>query len=57
MDANFNASTVNGDIKSDFGFDTYEGKHGPKSANGRIGNGGRKVSLSTVNGNIRLQNK
>ncbi len=54
LDASFKASTVNGDINSDFGFDSYEGKHGPKSATGRIGNGGRKVSLSTVNGDISL---
>ena len=55
LDATFKASTVNGEINSDFTFDSYEGKHGPKSATGRIGNGGRKVSFSTVNGDIRLQ--
>jgi hypothetical protein len=56
IDASFSASTVNGDINSDFTLESYEGKYGPKSATGRIGNGGRKVKLSTVNGDIRLQN-
>jgi hypothetical protein len=54
INATFNASTVNGKISSDFGFDSYEGKYGPKSATGRIGQGGRKVKLSTVNGDIKL---
>ena len=54
-DISFRANTVNGDINSDFGFDSYEGKHGPKAATGHSGQGGRRVSLSTVNGSINLR--
>lgn len=52
--ANVAASTVNGSITTDFPL-TVSGKWGPKSLNGRIGNGGRDLKLTTVNGGIRLK--
>jgi hypothetical protein len=49
-----NAETVNGDISSDFPL-TVRGKIGRRHLSGRIGNGsGGELSLSTVNGSIRL---
>lgn len=34
---------------------TIEGKFGPKSFSGRIGKGGRKLAVETVNGGITLK--
>ncbi|HET9387459.1 MAG TPA: DUF4097 family beta strand repeat-containing protein, partial [Gemmatimonadales bacterium] len=48
------ASTVNGEIESDYPV-LVTGKFGPRRMNGKIGNGGRSLSLSTVNGGIRLR--
>ena len=48
------ASTVNGEIESDYPV-LVSGKFGPRRMNGKIGNGGRSLSLSTVNGGIRLR--
>ena len=48
------ASTVNGSISSEFPL-TVEGKFMGRRINGRIGNGGREMELSTVNGSIRLK--
>jgi hypothetical protein len=47
------ASTVNGSISTDWPL-TIQGRFGPKRLNGTIGNGGRTLSLSTVNGSISL---
>lgn len=52
--ADVRASTVNGNISSDFPL-TVSGKFGPKSIHGRIGNGGRQLELTTVNGRITLR--
>ena len=48
------ASTVNGDMESDFPM-TVSGRFGPRRWRGVIGNGGRSLNLSTVNGEIRLR--
>lgn len=48
------ASTVNGDMESDFPM-TVSGRFGPRRWRGVIGQGGRTLSLSTVNGEIRLR--
>ena len=48
------ATTVNGSVESDFPI-TVRGKINPSSLRGRIGEGGRDLNLTTVNGSIRLQ--
>ncbi|HET7791041.1 MAG TPA: DUF4097 family beta strand repeat-containing protein [Gemmatimonadales bacterium] len=52
--ANVRASTLNGDIESDFPL-TVTGKFGPRRVNATIGGGGRELSMTTVNGDIRLE--
>jgi len=47
------AQTVNGDLESDFPL-TIIGKFGRHRMNGTIGQGGRRMKLVTVNGDIRL---
>ncbi len=54
LNADIHGETVNGSIESTFPV-TIEGKFGPKSFDGRIGAGGRKLDIQTVNGSIRLQ--
>lgn len=47
------AKTVNGDLESDFPL-TVQGRFSRRTFRGTIGAGGRDLSLSTVNGSIRL---
>jgi|CXWL01.1.fsa_nt_gi hypothetical protein len=54
FEADLSGETVNGGITSDFPV-TIEGKWGPKSFNGKIGRGGRRLSIETVNGGITLK--
>ena len=54
LDTEVRASTVNGDIESDYPL-TISGKFGPRRLRGTIGAGGRTLNLSTVNGEIRLK--
>ena len=54
LDTDVRATTVNGDIESDYPL-TISGKFGPRRLRGTIGAGGRGLSLSTVNGEIRLK--
>jgi len=54
IDTEVRATTVNGDIESDFPL-MISGKFGPRRLRGTIGAGGRGLSLSTVNGEIRLK--
>jgi len=54
FDANFRFDSVHGGIDSDFPM-TLSGKWGPRHAAGTIGNGGRDVRASTVNGSIELR--
>ena len=48
------ASTVNGDLVTDYPL-TVTGRFGPRKMRGTIGSGGRSLSLSTVNGEIKLR--
>lgn len=54
LDTEVRASTVNGDMESDYPM-TVSGRFGPRRWRGTIGAGGRTLSLSTVNGEIRLR--
>jgi Putative adhesin len=54
LDTEVRATTVNGDLESDFPL-TITGRFGPRRMRGTIGAGGRSLSLSTVNGEIRLK--
>lgn len=54
LDTEVRASTVNGEIETDYPL-TISGKFGPRRVRGTIGAGGRSLSLSTVNGEIRLR--
>ncbi len=52
--AELHASTVNGDISTDFPL-TVRGKFSRRSISGTIGRGGPNLSMTTVNGDIRLR--
>ena len=54
LNADIEATTVNGDIESDFPI-TMSGRMNPRSLRGRIGDGGRRIELTTVNGGIELR--
>jgi hypothetical protein len=54
LDTEIRASTVNGDIESDWPV-TVRGRFGPKRVTGTIGRGGRVLHLETVNGDITLR--
>ena len=54
FDANFRFDTVSGGIESDFPM-TLSGRWGPRHASGTIGNGGRDLRASNVNGSIELR--
>jgi hypothetical protein len=54
FDADFRFDTVHGGIDSDFPM-TISGKWGPRHAAGTIGNGGRDIRASSVNGSIELR--
>lgn len=54
FDANFRFDTVQGGIDSDFPM-TISGRWGPRHATGTIGNGGRDIRASSVNGSIELR--
>lgn len=56
LNAEVEASTVNGGISTDFPL-TVQGRFGPKRLRGTIGNGGRTLVLSTVNGEIELRRR
>jgi DUF4097 and DUF4098 domain-containing protein YvlB len=52
--ADLEATTVNGSIDSDFPI-TMRGRMNPQSLRGRIGDGGRDLKLTTVNGGISIR--
>jgi hypothetical protein len=52
--ADVEARTVNGEVSTDFPL-TIQGRFGPRRVSGKIGGGGPRLSLETVNGNIRLR--
>ncbi len=54
LNARVEASTVNGDMHTDFPL-TIQGRWGPRRLRGTIGEGGRTLHLSTVNGGISLR--
>jgi Putative adhesin len=54
LDTEVRATSVNGDLVSDYPL-TVSGRFGPRRMRGTIGAGGRSLSLSTVNGEIRLK--
>jgi DUF4097 and DUF4098 domain-containing protein YvlB len=54
LSAEVRAKTVNGEIVTDFPL-MVTGRLGPRSLRGTIGNGGRQLELSTVNGSIKLR--
>jgi len=54
LNAEVRGETVNGGISSDFPI-TIDGKWGPKSFTGTIGQGGRRLTVETVNGGITLK--
>jgi len=54
LSAEVRAETVNGDFDTDFPL-TVTGKFGPRRMRGTIGNGGRMLELTTVNGSIKLR--
>jgi hypothetical protein len=54
LGAEVRAKTVNGALETDFPL-TVQGRWGPRSLTGTIGDGGRRLDLETVNGSIRLR--
>ena len=54
LNTEIRASSVNGDMTTDYPL-TITGRFGPRRMRGTIGSGGRTLSLSTVNGEIRLR--
>jgi DUF4097 and DUF4098 domain-containing protein YvlB len=53
LSANLHASTVNGDIESDFPI-SVTGTMNRRRVDGTIGNGGQPLTLTTVNGSVKL---
>jgi len=53
LSADVSASVLNGDINSEFPI-TVTGAMSRRKVEGTIGNGGQKLTLSTVNGSVRL---
>ncbi len=56
VDADLSLKTVNGRIDSDFPV-TVRGRWGPRSASGRLGEGGPDIDVATVNGGIELRRR
>jgi DUF4097 and DUF4098 domain-containing protein YvlB len=54
LSADVEATTVNGSVESDFPI-VVRGRMQAGSLKGRIGEGGRVLDLTTVNGSIRLE--
>jgi hypothetical protein len=54
LDADLDASWMNGDLETDVPFQ-IQGRMGRRSAEGRLGEGGPRMSLKTVNGSIRIR--
>lgn len=54
VNAEVTATTMNGGISTEFPL-TISGRFGPKRINGTIGSGGRKLELTTVNGDLTLR--
>lgn len=56
IDADIDLSTVNGRFQTDYPV-TVSGRLDPRHLRARIGNGGRKLRMSTVNGDVELRRR
>jgi hypothetical protein len=56
IDADVRASTVNGGLETDFPL-TIRGRWGPRRIEGTLGDGGPRLTLSTVNGGIEIRKR
>jgi len=56
LDADIELSTVNGRFQTDYPV-TINGRLDPRHLRARLGRGGRRVRLSTVNGNVELRRR
>ena len=56
IDADIDLSTVNGSFKTDWPV-TITGRIDPKHLRATLGKGGRRIRLSTVNGNVELRKR
>jgi DUF4097 and DUF4098 domain-containing protein YvlB len=55
LGAEVDLKTLSGDLKTDFGITIEKREHGPgKSAHGRLGEGSRRVKMSSVSGDVNL---
>lgn len=54
--AQLSMTTVNGHVRSDFPI-TLEGRIDPRRMRGTIGSGGRRLKVSTVNGNLEIKKR
>jgi hypothetical protein len=54
LDADVDMRTVNGRVESDFPM-TLSGRINPRHIRAKIGDGGRRISFSTVNGSVELR--
>ena len=54
LDADLSMKTVNGNVSTEFPV-TVTGRLNPKKLNATLGKGGRRLSLETVNGSVRLR--
>jgi hypothetical protein len=55
-DADLEMSTVNGRFETNFPI-TLQGRVNPRHLRARLGNGGRRIKLTTVNGNVELRRR
>ena len=55
FDADLSMSTVSGDINSDFPITLGNGRMSRRRLEARIGNGGRRLDVGTVSGDLRLR--
>ena len=56
LDADVELSTVNGRFQTDYPV-TINGRLDPRHLRARLGRGGRRIKLSTVNGNVELRRR
>ncbi len=54
LDCDLNVQTVNGTISSDFPI-TVKGRFSPRELRGMIGDGGRDLRITTVNGSVHIR--
>ncbi|HWP44125.1 MAG TPA: DUF4097 family beta strand repeat-containing protein [Blastocatellia bacterium] len=56
LDASIEMSTLSGALSTDFPIEVREAKHGPgRSARGRVGDGSRRLKMSSVSGSLSLK--